>query len=184
MTAIEPAATAARALRERGLDGREGVLATVSLQPGSYAFVLFEHSLEHTIDPLGDLRGAYDALRPGGLVLISVPNFGSWQRRGFGGCWFHLDVPRHRVHFTTVALERALGEAGFRDARFTRSSSSVGLPASLQYRLVGRCIFPDGMRLRIAADLFALSLPLTWLLDRMAGEADTLHAVARKRGAA
>lgn len=184
MTAIEPGAQAARHLSERGLDGREGILATVALEPESYEFVLFQHSLEHTTDPLGDLHTAYAALRPGGLVLISVPNFGSWQRRRFGGCWYHLDVPRHRVHFTGSALERALHEAGFRDVRLTRSSSSVGLPASVQYRLAGRCLFPHGMRLRVAAGLCTLTLPLSWLLDRVAGEADTLHAVARKPGAA
>lgn len=182
MTAIEPGAQASAHLRERGLDGREGVLATVALKAEHYDFALFQHSLEHTTDPLGDLRAACAALAPGGLVLISVPNFGSWQRRSFGGCWYHLDVPRHRFHFTGAALERALREAGFRDTRLTRSSSSVGLPASLQYRLTGRCMFPHGMRLRVAAGLCALSLPLSWLLDRVAGEADTLHAVARKPG--
>jgi SAM-dependent methyltransferase len=180
MTAVEPAATAIEQMRTRGIDAREGVLGTVALEPGHFDFAVFQHSLEHTPDPVGDLRGAFEALRPGGLVLISVPNFGSWQRRLFGGWWFHLDVPRHRVHFTAAALERALRAAGFADVLLTRSSSAAGLPASLQYRVAGRCLFPGGLPLRVAAGLCTLSLPLTWALDHVAGEGDTLHAVARR----
>ena len=41
-----------------------------------------------------------DSAPAGGLVSITVPNFGSWQARRFGSRWFHLDLPRHRVHFT------------------------------------------------------------------------------------
>jgi hypothetical protein len=113
-------------------------------------------------------------------VLVSVPNFGSWQSRRFRGSWYHLDVPRHRVHFTGEALRRALREAGFVDVALYRSSSAVGIAASVQYRLVGRCLFPDGLRLRIAAGLCALTLPLTATLDRLLGEGDTLHAVGRR----
>jgi hypothetical protein len=51
---------------------------------------------------------------------------------------------------------------------------------SLQYRLAGRCLFPAGLRLRVAAGLCALTVPLTAVLDRLLGEGDTLHAVARR----
>lgn len=184
MTAVEPDPGAAARMRKRGIDALEGVLATVALEPEAFDFVLFQHSFEHTVDPLADLRAACAALRPGGVVLISVPNFGSWQRRLFGSAWYHLDVPRHRVHFTRAALERALAAAGLGDARFATSSSAVGLPASVQYRLAGRCLFPSGIGLRVASGLCALSLPVTWLLDRVAGEGDTLHAVACRSPAA
>ena len=109
-----------------------------------------------------------------------MPNFGSWQRRLFRDCWYHLDLPRHRVHFTGATLERALRDAGFDEVVLTRSESAVGLPASLQYRLAGRCLFPDGLGLRIASGLCVLTLPLSALLDRLLGEGDTLQAVARR----
>jgi SAM-dependent methyltransferase len=184
MTAIEPSPAAAARIRERGVDAREGVLGSVELEPQAYDFALFQHSLEHTIDPLADLRRARAALAPDGLVLIIVPNFGSWQRRIFRGFWYHLDLPRHRVHFTGPTLERALRDAGFDEVVLTRSSSAVGLSASLQYRLAGRCLFPDGLGLRIASGLCVLTLPLSALLDRLLGEGDTLQAVARRTAAA
>jgi SAM-dependent methyltransferase len=180
MTAVEPSRAVAAQLRERGLDARAGVLGAVELESGGYDFALFQHSLEHTIDPLQDLRRAHASLRSGGLVLVTVPNFGSWQRRAFRGSWYHLDLPRHRVHFDGPALERALRAAGFDEVVLARSSSAVGLPASVQYLVAGRCLFPDGLGLRIAGGLCVLTLPLTALLDRLLGEGDTLHAVARR----
>ncbi len=180
MVAVEPSDAAAAAVRQRGIEAHAGVLATVELEPEHYDFAVFQHSLEHTIDPVADLRLVHAALKPGGLALISVPNFGSWQRARFGPCWFHLDVPRHRVHFTGPALRRALEQAGFHDVVLYRSSSAVGLAGSLQYRLAGRCLFPDGLRLRVASGLCALTLPLTAVLDRLLGEGDTLHAITRR----
>jgi len=182
MTAVEPSADAVVAASARGIDARQGVLGTVELEPQGYDLAVFQHSLEHTPDPAADLRRASSLLRPGGLILISVPNFGSWQRRRFGGAWYHLDLPRHRVHFTGAALERALREAGFVEVALYRSSSAVGLAASLQYLVVGRCMFPEGLRLRVAAGLCAATLPVTAALDLLLGEGDTLHAVARRPG--
>lgn len=180
MTAVEPSAEACEAARARGVDAREGVLATVELEPGSYDAAVFQHSLEHVEDPVGDLLRTFAALRPGGVLAVTVPNFGGAQARRFGGCWYHLDVPRHRVHFTPQALRRALTEAGFTVESVTTSTSAVGLPASVQYRVVGRCLFPGGLGLRVAAGLCALALPLNLLFDRLLGGGDLLHAVARR----
>jgi SAM-dependent methyltransferase len=180
MTAVEPSAQACALMRGRGVDAREGVLATVELEPASYDVAIFQHSLEHVDDPVEDLRCAAAALRPGGRVLVTVPHFGSWQARRFGARWFHLDLPRHRVHFTREALVRALERAGFTVEGTGTSTTAVGLPASVQYRLAGRCLFPGGLGLQVAAGLCVLALPLAWLLDRAGGGGDQLHAIARR----
>ncbi len=62
------------------------------------------------------------------------------------------------------------------------STSTVGLPATIQYRLAGRCLFPDGLPLRVATGLCVLTRPLAVLLDRIGGGGDQLHAVARRVG--
>lgn len=180
VTGVEPSRDACEVARARGVDARQGTLPEVPLEPGAYDFAVFQHSLEHVPDPLGDLRRIAAALRPGGLVSITVPNFGSWQSRRFGSRWFHLDLPRHRVHFTEEGLRRALAAADLEPLRIETSTSSVGLPASVQYALAGRCLFPDGLRLRVAVGLGALIWPLARLADRLAGAGDQLHAVARR----
>ena len=125
--------------------------------------------------------GCAAALRDGGLVLVSVPHFGSWQPRRFRDRWYHLDLPRHRVHFTRAALAEALSAAGLRLVHLSTSTSAVGLPATLQYAVFGHCLFPDGLRLRVASGLCALALPISRLADLLGKDGDVLHAVGVRR---
>lgn len=182
MTGMEPSSSACAAAAARGIDARCGTLGTVALEPESYDAVIFRHSLEHVNDPVDALRRVRAALAPGGLVLITVPNFGSWQARRFRGFWFHLDLPRHRCHFTEGSLGRALRSADLDVVSTTSSSSTVGLPASLQYRAFGRCLFPGGFGLRVASGLCVLALPAALALDTAGGGGDQLHAVAQRPG--
>jgi SAM-dependent methyltransferase len=177
---VEPSADACALARTRGLDARAGTLAEAELPPGSFDAVVFRQSLEHVSDPAADLARARAALRADGLLAVSVPNFGCWQRRRFMGRWFHLDLPRHRFHFDAAALRGALARAGFYDIHVSTASSTVGLAGSLQYRFAGRCLFPGGLSLRVAVASCVLFTPLVWTLDRLGGGGDMLHAVARK----
>jgi SAM-dependent methyltransferase len=180
VTGIDPSPTACTAARARGLDARVGTLDDVELEPRSFDVATLQHSLEHVPEPVEDLRLVHTALRDGGMLIIIVPNFGSWQRKRFGSRWFHLDLPRHRVHFTAAALEHAFQRTGFEAVELGTSTSSVGLPASVQYALFGRCLFPGGLPQRVAIGSCIAFLPLIWLADRFLGEGDFLHAVARK----
>jgi SAM-dependent methyltransferase len=179
-TGIEPSAAAVEVARSQGVDARVGTLADVPVETGAYDAVVFQHSLEHTLEPVRDLERVRAALRPGGRVLVTVPNFACWQRRRFRDRWYHLDLPRHRTHFSPAGLSIALERSGLRAESITTSTSTVGLPATVQYALAGRCLFPDGLRLRIAAGLCVLGLPVARLLDRLGGGGDQLHAVARR----
>jgi SAM-dependent methyltransferase len=180
VTGIEPSGAACAVARARGIDARRGTLADVELEPGAYTGAVFQHSLEHVGDPVDDLRRVASALEPGGLVSISVPNFGSWQARRFGSRWFHLDLPRHRVHFTAAGLRAALERAGFEAIRTHTTTSSVGLPGSIQYALAGHCLFPEGTALRLALAACVLAYPPALALDRLTGGGDVLQAVARR----
>ena len=51
------------------------------------------------------------------MVLVGVPNLDSWQARIGGDGWYHLDVPRHRVHFTARGLDALLRGAGLTPLR-------------------------------------------------------------------
>ena len=70
------------------------------------------HVMEHLPDPMRVLRAAAEALRPGGLLAIGVPNPESIQFRVLGRRWPHLDAPRHLSlipHATLVSQASSSG---------------------------------------------------------------------------
>jgi SAM-dependent methyltransferase len=176
-TGVEPSVAACAAAAARGVDVRQGTLERVELEPASFDAAYFHHSLEHTDDVRRDLDIVARALRPDGVIAITVPNFESWQAKRYGDRWYHLDLPRHRVHFTRKGLTEALERAGFTGIEASTSTSSVGLPATIQYALFGRCLFPSGLSLRVSTGLCILFLPLARALDR--GGGDQLHVTAQ-----
>jgi SAM-dependent methyltransferase len=180
VTGLEPSPEAVAEAQRRGLDSEEGTLTAGPAREGGYDAVVFSHSLEHVVEPFDDLSVAHELLQPGGLVVITLPNFGSWQARRFGSRWFHLDLPRHRTHFTERGLETLLRRTGFRQIRSATSTSADGLPMSVQYRLLGhrRLAARAGRYVSIAAALALV--PVTVAADKVAGAGDLLHAVAKK----
>jgi SAM-dependent methyltransferase len=178
---LEPSEAACEEARRRGVRSELGTLETVgSTLEGVFDAVVFNHSLEHVAEPLVSLELAGGHLRAGGIVIVSAPNFASWQRRRFGSFWFHLDLPRHRSHFTPKGLDRVLRRAGLEDPRVRTASTADGLPMSIQYRAFGHRRFTDGPgRYAVVAASLAAA-PLSAALDRMAGGGEVVHAIAVK----
>jgi SAM-dependent methyltransferase len=113
--------------------------------------VILWHVAEHLHAPGETVRGIARLLRPGGVLLIAVPNFGSPEARIGRAGWFHLDVPRHLVHFTPSTLAAILDAAGFRPAKVTHlvpeydlfsfvqtAENRLGLPPNLLYDVLRR----------------------------------------------
>ena len=91
----------------------EGDLLSSSFADGSFDIITFWQVLEHLPKIPEALERVRSLLRPGGLLVIAVPNFGSWQARIFRGRWYHLDVPRHQFHFNPSSLRTHLERRGF-----------------------------------------------------------------------
>ncbi|MDH3213953.1 MAG: class I SAM-dependent methyltransferase [Myxococcales bacterium] len=102
----------------RGADPRAAIRIAPGLVEAGYPEAFFDevliwHVLEHLRDPRGTLAEARRILRPGGRLVVAVPNFSSLQARWTGAAWFHLDLPRHLYHFPLSALRDLLRGTGF-----------------------------------------------------------------------
>jgi SAM-dependent methyltransferase len=80
---------------------------------GTYDAVVLWHVLEHLGDPSAGIARAASVLAPGGRLLVGVPNLASVQASIGRERWYHLDLPRHRTHFTPAGLRALLGRHGF-----------------------------------------------------------------------
>ena len=78
-----------------------------------FAAIFAQHVLEHIPDPLEFLEAARGLLEPGGQLVICVPNFEARLRKLAPSSWGWYQVPVHLHHFSSRALHRLLGDAGF-----------------------------------------------------------------------
>jgi SAM-dependent methyltransferase len=110
---IEPAARGALARAEQGIELPAHTIETAPVAAASLDAVTLWHVLEHVEDAAAALARIAGWIRPGGALLVGVPNVASLQARAGGKRWFHLDLPRHRTHFTPAGVEALLRRSGF-----------------------------------------------------------------------
>jgi 2-polyprenyl-3-methyl-5-hydroxy-6-metoxy-1,4-benzoquinol methylase len=91
---------------------RVGLLPELKFPENSFDVVVMWHVLEHISDPRPIVAEVARILRPGGIFLVAVPNFGSPEARLTKAGWFHLDCPRHLSHHTEESLPQILNAAG------------------------------------------------------------------------
>lgn len=65
------------------------------------------HSLHEYLSHLGKL------LKPGGSMLIAVPNYTSFDAEFYKHFWAAYDVPRHLYHFSPASMRILLKQHGF-----------------------------------------------------------------------
>jgi SAM-dependent methyltransferase len=112
---IDISAAVANRLRDSaGFRVHIGTLPHPGIRPESFDAIAMWHSLEHVHRPRAVLKAAQEALRRGGILAVSVPNFASWSRRHFHRHWFELELPRHLTHFEPATLKAMVEAEGFR----------------------------------------------------------------------
>lgn len=97
---IEPAQRGLERAREIGAPVHAAAIEEAEIAARSLDAVTLWHVLEHVADPLAALQRIAGWLRRGGGLVVGVPNLASVQAQVGGERWYHLDVPRHRTHFT------------------------------------------------------------------------------------
>ncbi|MEO5803604.1 MAG: methyltransferase domain-containing protein [Verrucomicrobiota bacterium] len=102
-----------------GLPIKTGELLDMQFPDEHFDAVVMWHVLEHVPVVSTLMSEISRILKPGGIFLVGVPNFGSIEARFAKAGWFHLDVPRHLNHFTKTTLRQNLSSAGFATKDFS-----------------------------------------------------------------
>lgn len=164
---LEPGAIAAQRARDHGVTVFERrVEALEPTEVGLFDAVSFLDVLEHLETPIEALRRVRSVLRPGGHVLVSVPNIGFWPivRDLLMGRFDYLPVGilcnTHLRFFTERSLLAMLHEAGFTVEKVRRQGQPI----------------PTSMRARLEA-LNGPDCPI----DLQSLETDSLHVLATLR---
>jgi hypothetical protein len=65
-------------------------------------------------------------LKPGGTVVLQVPDNASWEARRLRNYFWSNDIPRHLNFFTAPTLSNMLRKQGFEvmDIRWTKNATS------------------------------------------------------------
>jgi len=79
-----------------------------NLVPASYDVITLWHVLEHVPLLQERIKALTNALKPGGLLIIALPNCDSWDAQYYKNFWAAYDVPRHLYHFNPTTLKRLL----------------------------------------------------------------------------
>jgi predicted SAM-dependent methyltransferase len=79
----------------------------------SFDVITMWHSLEHFTDPRHIIEKAKALLKPGGALMLGLPNHSSLDRRFFEDCWNGYEIPLHLYHFSPKSIETMLRRAGF-----------------------------------------------------------------------
>jgi SAM-dependent methyltransferase len=194
---VEPTARGVdQAAARYGLTLERATIQDAGVAAGSADVITLWHVLEHVPDPGATLDVLHGWLRDGGALLVGVPNLDSWQARVGGRRWYHLDLPRHRTHFTARGLRRLLADHGFDVVRTThvlaehnpygmwQSALSRGTShPSYLFHLLKRNAPLDARDLAVTVIGIAL-LPLAVVAELMAGlcrRGGTVAVVARRR---
>jgi len=160
---IEPSAEMARQAAARtGLPVRAGSIEDALVPAGRYDVVTLFDVLEHLVDPVPVLVKLRRGLVPGGLLAVTVPDFGGLWARLSGRHWPFVTPWEHLLYFTRGTLGEVLCEAGFADVRFARAQTPLSFGTLAAQLPFVRGLVPAALRHR------GFGLPM-----------GTLYAIAR-----
>lgn len=104
--------------------------------PASYFdCVTTYHVIEHLYDPKSTFKRLFEILKPGGRLIMEVPNFDSFAARIFRTYWDNLGIPIHNHFFSPNTAEMYLSNVGLKNISISYFSLPQSILGSIQYVL-------------------------------------------------
>lgn len=140
-TGIDIAAYTAKLAKERGYDSATASLTELPFRDESFDIITAKHTLEHVDVPKRGLSELARVLKPGGVVLVVVPDAQYWRVSAAprSGKYFVPDRLgwQHHVYYDIPSLGRGLRDAGLEvvsdDKAMLRRRLAKGASAPWEY---------------------------------------------------
>lgn len=130
---VEPYSYDVAFAAEHGLDIFNGTLAEAAFPNAYFDGITLNHVFEHLADPRAALLELKRILKPGGTLVIGVPQSSCLLYWIFGKRWWQLDVPRHLSVPSAKNLRAVAESTGFRVKRIRYNSIPSSILATLFY---------------------------------------------------
>lgn len=128
---LEPSEYAANyAQKHLNLNIIHGYLKEDTFQANQFDLVTLWDVFEHLPNPEETLQIIRKILKPGGVLLLTLPNSKSWDRHFFKNAWAGWDAPRHFFIYNEECLTKLLAKHGF---VFKRLKSFTNRHGSMVY---------------------------------------------------
>lgn len=107
-------------VQERGGDlvNKDALGGMETFEDNFFTGIIMRSFLEHDIRPKEILLEAQRILKPGGIIVIKVPNYGCVNRMVMGKKWCGFRFPEHVNYFTPNSLKRLAFQTGLNIKRF------------------------------------------------------------------
>lgn len=171
---IELDAAAVKAAVVQGLQVEQGGFELLANYEGQVDCLVCSHVLEHVYKPLQMIELLLAALKPKGVLLLSVPNASSFLRDHYGENWRGLEAPRHLAIPDGTWLRAYLVSQGFDCTQV----SSYPLETAMESERIRR----RGADL-IAADIHAAKVLLRGRSQPPLAQQDVTQLVCVRTGA-
>jgi SAM-dependent methyltransferase len=99
--------------RRHGFEVMQANLLAKTLPADSFDAVIAQQVFEHLYDPVPHLEELRRVLKPGGVLFLSVPNYGGLAAKIKGSRWDMLGPVGHVRYFTHRTLAKFLADHGF-----------------------------------------------------------------------
>ncbi len=104
---LEPNTKARTIAAGKGISFAENLEA---IPDQSYDVITMWHVLEHVPDLDYQLNQLKRICKPGGIIVIAVPNYKSYDAKYYREFWAAYDVPRHLWHFSATSIRKIFAE--------------------------------------------------------------------------
>jgi SAM-dependent methyltransferase len=133
-----------------GINIFAGNLHNASFPDNYFDYIRSNHSFEHIVNPHETLSEIYRILKPGGSLLIGVPNVDGLNSKVFKSHWWYRGVPVHTYGYSVSTLSRILEQHSFKINKVTYNSDYSGILGSFQ-------IYLNRKKNKLSTEGFAIS---------------------------